>query len=64
MDFKTNVSIHNRFDFIVRNAQTGEIEQTAQAENIVLNRIYDRLTTFNTYFSIIIVIIITKMLDI
>lgn len=50
MEVKTNVSIHNRFDIVVRNAITGEIEQQGHAENIVLDRIYTRLTTFNTYF--------------
>ena len=50
MEFKTNVSIHNRFDIVVRNAETMEIEQIGHAENIVLDRIYTRLCVFNTYF--------------
>lgn len=44
-----NLSIHNRFDIISRDIRTGEIEK-AQAENIVLDRIYTRLCAFATYF--------------
>lgn len=51
MEFKTNVSIHNKFKVVVRNAITGEIEQEGYAENMVLDRMYTRLTTFNTYFT-------------
>ena len=47
---KLNVSIHNRFDIIERDARTMEVTQVGQAENIVLDRIYTRLCTFNTYF--------------
>ncbi len=50
MNAKANLSIHNRFDIVVRNAETGEVEQRAQAENIVLDRMYTRLCAFQTYF--------------
>lgn len=50
MNVSANFDIHNRFDFVVRNAETGEIEQTGKAENIIKSRMYDRLSTFNTYF--------------
>ena len=35
--------IHNRFEIEVRDARTGEIKQRGQAENIILNRMYERL---------------------
>ena len=45
------VKIHNRFDIVVRNAETGEVEQRGQAENIVLDRAWERICNFNSYFS-------------
>lgn len=52
MKFKSNIGlkIHNRFDIEVKDANTGEVLQTAQAENIVLDRIYTRLLNFQSYF--------------
>lgn len=52
MKFNSNIGlkIHNRFDIQVRDAQTGEIVQKAQAENIVLDRMYTRLLAFSSYF--------------
>ena len=50
MEVRANVSIHNRFDIIERDARTMEITLKAQAENIVLDRIYTRLCAFNTFF--------------
>ncbi len=50
MNAKANLSIHNRFDIVVRNAETGEVEQRAQAENIILDRMYTRLCAFQPYF--------------
>ena len=47
MDFKQNVSIHNRFDIEVINARTGEIKQRAQAENVILNRLWTALLADN-----------------
>ena len=44
-----NLSIHNRFDIVSRDIRTGEI-QKAQAENIVLDRIYSRLCNFQSHF--------------
>ena len=48
---KTNINIHNRFDFELRDAVTGELKQKAKAENIVLNRMYERLCSMNSYFT-------------
>ena len=50
MNIKGNSVLHNRFDIVVSNVKTGEVIQKAQAENIVLDRMYDRLCNFNTYF--------------
>ncbi len=38
------LKMHNRFDFEVRDARTGELKQKAYAENIVLNNYWTRLT--------------------
>jgi hypothetical protein len=56
MELKGNIGlkIHNRFDIEVKDAKTGEIIEKGQAENIVLDRMYDRLLGFNSYFSYII----------
>ena len=51
MQVETGVSIHNKFEIVVRNAETGEVEQRGQAENIVVDRMYERLCNFNTYFN-------------
>lgn len=48
---KAMVSIHNRFDIVVRDAVTEEIIEEFKAENIVLDRMYTRLLNFQTYFS-------------
>lgn len=52
MKFSSNIGlkIHNRFDIQVKDAETMEVIQTAQAENIVLDRIYTRLLSFQSYF--------------
>jgi len=52
MHVKANlgIKIHNRFDFDIKDARTGEIIQKAQAENIVLDRMYDRLLAYGSYF--------------
>lgn len=53
MQVKANlgIKIHNRFDFDIKDARTGETIQKAQAENIVLDRMYDRLLAFGSYFN-------------
>lgn len=51
MEIGANASIHNRFDIYVRDVKTNEIIQKAQAENIVLNRIYTNLCNFSAYFN-------------
>lgn len=48
--------VHNRFDFVITDVETGEIskayaELKPQAENIVLDRMYTRLTAFSTFFA-------------
>jgi hypothetical protein len=52
MKFSSNIGlkIHNRFDIQVKDAETMEVIQTAQAENIVLDRIYTRLVNYQSYF--------------
>lgn len=50
MNIKSNAVLHNRFDIVVSNVETGEVIQKAQAENIVLDRMYTRLCNFSTYF--------------
>lgn len=52
MEVKLNImaKIHNRHDIFMRNAETGEVIQQGQAENIVLDRIYTRLLAFSSYF--------------
>lgn len=51
MNVKGNSVLHNRFDIVVSNVETGEVIQKAQAENIVLDRMYERLCNFSTYFT-------------
>lgn len=51
-----NPIVHNRFDFVITDVETGEIskayaELKPQAENIVLDRMYTRLTGFLTFFT-------------
>lgn len=50
MNIKGNSVLHNRFDIVVSNVKTGEVIQKAQAENIILDRMYTRLCNFSTYF--------------
>ena len=49
MQVNTKIDIHNRFDFEVRDAITGELKQQATAYNIVLNQMYTQLVNFLTY---------------
>lgn len=41
---------HNRFDIVVTNVLTNEVEIIGQAENMVLDRMYTRLVTLGSYF--------------
>ena len=50
MNIKGNSVLHNRFDIVISNVETGEVIQKAQAENIVLDRMYTQLCNFSTYF--------------
>lgn len=45
------VSIHNRFDIEMIDANTGKVKQQAYAENIVLDALWARLLSPNTYFN-------------
>jgi len=49
MQFDKTMSIHNRFEIKVTDSKTGQVKQTAVAENIILNRMYTRLLDFNNY---------------
>ncbi len=54
MNIKNNAILHNRFDIVCRDAVTMEVIEAykgAQAENIILDRMYTRLCNFNTYFT-------------
>ena len=42
-DLKIDIKLHNRFDIEVIDAKTGKVKQQAQAENIILNALWDRL---------------------
>lgn len=48
--------VHNRFDFVITDVETGQIDKAyaalkPMAENIVLDRMYTRLTAFSTFFT-------------
>lgn len=43
MNINVGIKLHNRFDIEVKDTRTGEIVQRAQAENIVLNSMFDWL---------------------
>ena len=45
------VNVHNKFKIVVKDAETNEIKQEGFAENIVLDRMYERLCNFYSYFS-------------
>lgn len=47
------INIHNRFDVEVVNAETGNVKKKAYAENIVLDALWVRLLSPNTYFNYI-----------
>lgn len=51
MNIKTKVKFHNKFNIEIRDKDTGELKQTGYAENIVLNNMYSRLCTGNSYFN-------------
>lgn len=53
MKAQTKVSIHNRFDIFRKNIKTGQMEQVAYAENIVLDQMYTRLCARSSYFGYI-----------
>ncbi|WP_409229423.1 hypothetical protein [Gudongella sp. SC589] len=56
MKVNLGVRFHNRFDFVITDVSTGEVSRAyaalkPQAENIVLNRMYERLLGGNPFFS-------------
>ena len=53
LDTKLNASIHNRFDIEVVNAETGEVKQRAQAENVICNQLWAQIFSPDTYFNYI-----------
>lgn len=50
---KFNASIHNRFDVEVIDAETGEVKQRAQAENVICNQLWTQIFSPATYFNYI-----------
>ncbi len=50
MKAEAKCTIHNRFDIEVRDSITGELKQSAQAFNIVLDQMYTRLCNLTTFF--------------
>ncbi|MDY0235056.1 MAG: hypothetical protein RBR71_03470 [Gudongella sp.] len=55
LDAKIKFKMHNRFDFVITDVETGEVEKAyasiePHAENTVLNRMYDRLLAYGSYF--------------
>ena len=44
MNFEQKATLHNKFDFEVRDAKTNEIKQTAVAYNIILNKWFNFFT--------------------
>ncbi|QGT99493.1 hypothetical protein SYNTR_0900 [Candidatus Syntrophocurvum alkaliphilum] len=51
MKIQTRTKIHNRFDIEVRDAKSNMLKNKGQAENIILDRMYQRLVNFNNYFN-------------
>jgi len=49
MQFEVGATLHNRFDIEVRDAETGELKQKAQAENIILDQMWNRVCNFDEY---------------
>jgi hypothetical protein len=47
---KIGVNVHNRFDFVVADAKTGEVKQTASAYNIILNHMWNELIDGQDFF--------------
>lgn len=48
--------VHNRFDFVITDVETGKVDRAyaalkPMAENIVLDRMYTRLINFQTFFT-------------
>ena len=53
MKQEVKCNFHNRFDIEVRDKDTGELKQKGVAENMILNRAYNRICNFNSYFNYI-----------
>lgn len=50
IDAKLNAGIHNRFDIEVIDSLTGEVKQTAYAENVICNGLWARLLSGSVSF--------------
>ena len=48
MEQEVNVNLHNRFDFVLRDAKTEEIINEYRAENIILDNFWPRYLSANT----------------
>ena len=50
MNIQTGIKFHNRFTIEVRDGNTGVLKEKGQAENIILNQIYNQLCNTSGYF--------------
>ena len=50
---QNNISLHNRFDLMLVEESTGKIKQTAQAENVALNRFHTNLMWLYDFVGVI-----------
>ncbi len=53
MKVKADIRFHNKFRIEKINAKSMELKKTGYAENIILDRAFDRVCQFETYFSYI-----------
>lgn len=53
MNFNQKIGLHNEFRIEVRDKDTGELKQVGYAHNIVLNKMYTRLCSFQPFFEYI-----------
>lgn len=52
MKITEKVGIHNRFDIEIIDSRTGKVKQKAYAENVILNRLWQQLCSYNgLYFT-------------
>ena len=53
MDIHGQVEFHNKFDIVLKSAETGEVKQTATAYNVVLNNYYNRIKSADRWTDVI-----------